>query len=87
MMSHRVGNNSLQQTQQKVFTPSAYTSAMNDQSKIQLLSASDCLLEYGHLLSNHERTEILSYQQVYFLGKENAKKARGAQLGVQNYER
>ena len=31
-------------------------------------SPSDCLLQFGHLLSAEEKLEILSYQEVWFVG-------------------
>ena len=42
------------------------------------LAASDCLLQYGHLLTPQEKSEILSYQEVYFVGPTKAKELRRA---------
>ena len=38
--------------------------------------ASDYLLQYGHLLTQHEKLEILSYSNVYYVGSSYAKQLR-----------
>lgn len=39
-------------------------------------SPSDCLLQFGHLLNHEEKLEILSYQEVWFVGTSQAKSVR-----------
>ena len=39
-------------------------------------SPSDCLLQFGHLLNQEEKLEILSYTEVWFVGKQQAKQIR-----------
>lgn len=37
---------------------------------------SDCLIEFGHLLTQQEKLEILSYTEVFFVGSSQAKALR-----------